>query len=235
MKVKFPKSLIVTGQKIDVSRLTKKQKGFYHRLASNLIVIKNKDRFVVGLVGGSGSGKSVATALLKNILNQITKAFYCEHITIDAYHYKNNQLKNKNLLRFKGRCDTYNTRRLFKDIKLFKNGKNILFPEYSRLIHEPVENKIKINKKKVLLLIDGLWLLNSRAAWPKIGNLIDYSIFIESDEKEARENTIRRHIHGGKNLKEAREHYQRSDAKNRKLMLRDSKRANFTIPAYWKI
>jgi pantothenate kinase len=242
-EIQFPASLQVTEQRIDLSTLTQRQRAFYLNLFSEIVDIyktTNKSRVVVGIAGPTGAGKSVVAVLLQNMAKQAGLPFALESITIDAYHYPNSYLYShfadgESLKKVKGRFDTYDARGLARDIKAFAGGERVSFPTYSRKLHDPVKDGVVVEAEKALLIVEGLWLLYDKAGWDAVGSLLDYAIFIDADREKVKESVLKRHITGGRTLKQATEHYELVDAKNSELVLTTRHKANRVIPPYYSV
>lgn len=213
----FPSSVTVTGQSLDLSRMYDAEKALYISLAKDIAHAfshSGKNRVVFGFAGVSGAGKSTLTAIVKELLK--TESFRTEQLSIDAYHYTNKALGEKNLLTHKGRYDTYDVDLLIKDLSQFKDGDPVHFPEYSRNIHEPVQQggSVWSQSESGILLLEGLWLLYTEGTWVQIKDFIDVSYFVEVDAKQAEERTVARHIRGGRPEKDAELFYTESDMIN---------------------
>ncbi|MDP3963504.1 MAG: hypothetical protein Q8Q39_03335 [bacterium] len=241
--IRFPKIIEVTDQKIDISAMTDLQKEFYTDLFREVVSVyesKNRPRVIVGLVGPTGSGKSVIAALFKELSKQIPLPFNFETIGIDAFHFANDYLRAQKsesgtLKDNKGRFDTYDVVKLSKALESFSAGQKVSFPVYSRKTHDPVENGITINQDRVLLFVEGLWLLYDRHGWERIGSYLDFSIFIEADADAVREKVIKRHAKGGRSFEDALRYYDAVDAKNFNFVMQTKSSANKIISAYYKI
>jgi putative kinase len=241
--MEFPASLQVTEQPVDLSALSTRQKDFYANLFSEMVEIyqaKQKPRVVLGVAGPTGAGKSVVAVLFKELAKQVDLPFVLESITMDAYHFPNQFLlshfaEGVSLKQVKGRFDTYDAAALARDLRAFSAGRRVSFPTYSRKLHEPVKDGIVVEAGRVLLIVEGLWLLYDRAGWENIGPLLDYSIFIEADVAGAREPVLRRHMMGGRTREDALRHYELVDASNSALVLTTKHKATQVIPAYYSI
>src|ERR1039458_551102 len=204
--IKFPASLQVTEQDIDLSSLTQRQRDYYVHFFSEVVEIykaRNKSRVVLGIAGATGAGKSVVAVLLQNLARQAGLPFAVESVTIDAYHYPNSFLcshfaDGESLKKVKGRFDTYDAKELAGDLAAFAAGETVSFPTYSRKLHDPVKNSLVVEARKALLIVEGLWLLYDQGGWEAVGPLLDYSIFIDGDKARARESVLKRHIAGGR-------------------------------------
>jgi pantothenate kinase len=233
----------VTEQEIDISTLTDAQKQFYLNLFDEMAGIyrfKKIPRVIIGVAGPTGAGKSVITALFKEIAKQRTLPFLFETVSIDAYHYPNEFLSShasgdQPLKEVKGRYDTYNVKKLAEDLKAFASGNEVSLPEYSRKLHNPVENTITIGCKEALLVVEGLWLLYEKDGWEMISPLLDSVFFIESDKEKSKESVVRRHVMGGRTYAEAEKYYNEVDGRNFDLVMATKSRANKVIPPYYSI
>lgn len=239
-EINFPTSLDITGQHIDISFLSDKQKQFYVDLLREIVLIyknKQKSRVVIGFVGPSGSGKSTVVELLKVISKQVSIPFNIETTGIDAYSFPNTYLlshleNGRSLKDFKGRHDTYNVKKLEQDLLSFAKGEKINLPIYSRVMHNPVENSFQIEDENVLLLIEGLWILSDKSNWDKIATKINYSFFILINKDEAKELTIKRHVAGGRTLEDSVTYYDSVDAVNFEEVMHVKERADKIIPSF---
>ncbi len=239
--LKFPETVRVTDQKIDTSILNDEQRTKYVELFKQVIEIyesAQKPRAVIGLVGPTGSGKSVIAALFKQFAQQLALPFRFETIGIDAFHYPNsyllsNKVSGKPLKNFKGRFDTYNVAKLSAALKDFKEGKTVSLPEYSRKTHDPVENNITISEQKTLLLVEGLWLLFNKNGWQYVRENLDYSFFLDAQKDVVRDSVIQRHMNGGRTANEASAYYDEVDTENFNLVMSTQREAQKIIPSYF--
>lgn len=243
-RVLFPSSVSVTGQEINISSLTNTQKQFYINLFMELLELylsKQKPRMIVGLAGPAGSGKSVITAIFHEIAKQLQLPFRFETVGIDAFHYRNDFLlkhttNGKPLKANKGRFDTYDVSKLTKALLDFSAWKEVSLPVYSRKTHDPIEDAIVIKKgEPALLIIEGLWILYDKDGWENVGKLLDFSIFIETDNEKVRQGVLERHVRGGRTLEDASAYYEANEAKNFDLIIHTKDKADKVIHSYYDI
>jgi hypothetical protein len=235
--------LMVTEQAIDISGFTKPQKDFYLNLFWETVGIYEavgKPRVVVGLAGPTGAGKSVVAVLFQELARQARLPFAFAAVTIDAYHFPNRHLLSHfsdglPLKQVKGRFDTYDVPALAKDLRSFAAGENVAFPAYSRKLHDPVPDQIRVETSAVLLLVEGLWLLSDRGDWPQIRPLLDFCYFIDADKEYTRPAVLKRHLTGGRTLESATKHYDEVDGRNSDWVLQDRPKANKVIPPYYLV
>jgi len=223
--MELPKKVTVTEQDIDISWLTEKQKMYYKNLAERLIELYGKfgkARVVFSISGPSGSGKSVTLAILAQIIKNDVCDFALYTVGLDAFHYPNKHLSEKNLRDVKGRFDTYDVEKLKEKLHDFVSGNEVRLPIYSRKLHEPVEDKVIVDERRVLLLIEGLWFLRNDDVWKNMRKYLSYNFFVSGNETEMRTNTIKRHVAGGRSAENAEKFFDISDYKNTQEILTNS-------------
>jgi pantothenate kinase len=244
IEAQFPTSVIVTEQEIDLTHLSEKQKEYYRNLAERFVEIYRNSgawRFVVGIGGASGSGKSVTAEILRNLISQLHSDFTVCTADIDAFHYRNEHLQNtegydgKKLHTVKGRHDTYDTGSLAHKLGEFVSGKNVAFPTYSRKAHEPVQDCYVPSEEKTLMILAGLWLLYDHPAWEAVREHIGYTFMIQGDPEKMRHHTVRRHMRGGKSKEEAELFYATSDHMNLQELERKSVEPDEILPHHEEI
>jgi|SRR3989344_1729552 len=196
---------------------------------------KHTPRVVVGLMGPTGSGKSLTAAVLAEVAQQIPNPFEFHTLGIDAYHFTNEYLHHSDLKERKGMPDTYDNAQLAEDILRFRAGETVSFPSYSRATHDPVPHAHTIKNQDALLLIEGLWLKYDKGGWEQIGPLLDFSIFIDAEKEHVRDAVIARHIRGGRSAADAAAYYDSVDASNFDAVLLSKQRADMVVPAYYKL
>jgi putative kinase len=240
-KLTFPTRVVVTDQVIDTSTLPPKKRQAFIGLFQHLVELyqaAGASRYIVGLVGPTGSGKSVIASLFDHFASQLELPFRFASLGIDAYHFPNaylnaHMIDGAAMKTFKGRYDTYDVAKLAKALTAFRTGQTISFPVYSRAAHDPVGDMIDIPDEKVLLLLEGLWLLHESPQWRQIRSLIDHSIFIEASKGAVRQAVIKRHVEGGRSVDNASRYYDTVDTNNFDLVMKTKERADEIIQSYF--
>lgn len=234
---------MVTEQTIDISGFTPRQKAFYLELFWETVGIyrsAGKPRVAIGMAGPTGAGKSVVAVLFKELAKPARLPFTFESVTIDAYHFPNRFLLSHfadgvPLKQVKGRFDTYDVAALARDLKAFAAGADVAFAAYSRKLHDPVPDQIRVEAPAALLLVEGLWLLSDLGDWGRIRLLLDFCYFIDADKERTRQSVIKRHLTGGRTLESAMKHFEDVDGRNSDLVLKTRQKANKVIPPYYQI
>jgi putative kinase len=240
-KIAFPESVVVTDQVVDTSTLEPETRQAFIGLFQHVVGLYRAvgvPRYVIGLAGPTGSGKSVIASLFDHFASQLKPPFRFASVGIDGYHFTNEYLKAHTvdgapMKAVKGRHDTYDVEKLAKALIAFRAGRSVKFAVYSRAAHDPVEDMIDVSEDNVLLLLEGLWLLHESPQWERIRPLMNHTIFIEAAKDEARAGVIRRHVTGGRSFDDASNYYDTVDANNFDLIMKTRHRADEVIPSYY--
>jgi uridine kinase len=158
--------------------------------------------FLIGITGGSGSGKTTISSVLCEKLAP-NAAFLSE----DNYYLDiaaNSQFDASNF-----DFDTPSIRdhkTLHQDLSNFKKGNSIAHPNYDFAKHKRSDAKTEISSKK-FLIIEGTHILHD----PKIRKLLNLKIFIHTDEELRFSRRLERDINErGRTAQSVYEQYEKS-------------------------
>lgn len=133
------------------------------------------DCIIIGIAGGTGSGKSTFTNRLRDRFG--------DNITV-IYH--DNYYKRHDDIPFEERKklnydhpDALETDLLIEHIKRLRNGESIECPVYDYTVHNRSDKTVRIDPRKIIL-IEGSLLL----ADPRLRSLLDIKIYVEADADE---------------------------------------------------
>lgn len=134
---------------------------------------KNKEKaIVIGIAGGTGSGKSTLINAIKNEFN--------DEITIISHDY---YYKAHNELTFEERKhlnynhpNSFDTDLMVGHIKTLVDGKSIERPLYDFTIHNRVDDTVTLNSAKVII-VEGILIFENE----ELRNLFDIKVFIDTD------------------------------------------------------
>jgi len=191
---------------------------------------KNK-RFLLGITGVPGAGKSTLADLLMKNVNATLKEESAIVIPMDGYHYHNDILVETGLLPLKGVPQTFDAQRfvmLIKEIASAKTEK-LYCPSYDRALHNPVEGSIVIEDKHKIVIVEGNYLLLDTYPWNELADLFDESWFIETPLTTTKERLINRHVLTGRSVEEALSKISSTDAPNAELIIQTRHRATKVI------
>ena len=187
-------------------------------------------RIFVFLAAPPACGKSTLALFLECLSKGSIQA-----LGMDGFHYPNAYLDTHTMkegerevpLRLrKGAPQTFDKDLLCRKIEAGKMYDN-LWPSYSRKIHDPIEDQIKLTKS--IILLEGNYLLLDTLGWQHVKDEADDTVFIDTDPTVLRERLIERKVKGGCSLADAIAFYEESDAKNVELVLKHHHQANIHL------
>jgi uridine kinase len=147
---------------------------------------KNKQPLVIGIAGGSGSGKTtVATEILHSVGEEI--ASYIPH---DAYYKDLRELpeNQRKAINF-DHPNSLDTGLMTEHIRTLIAGKSINLPIYDFTTHTRTEEFIPIPPKPVIL-VEGILIFTDH----DLRNLFDVKLFVDTDSDIRLIRRIRRDI-----------------------------------------
>jgi uridine kinase len=133
----------------------------------------NKDSIVIGIAGGSGSGKStVADVILKGV--GVNRIAFLQH---DAYYkeFKDLPLNQRIQTNF-DHPDSLETDLLIQHIIQLKSGQPVELPIYDFTTYTRTNNTILVKPRRVIL-VEGILLFVE----PNLRKLFDVKIFVDTD------------------------------------------------------
>ena len=145
--------------------------------------MKNKP-YVIGIAGGSGSGK---TFFLNCFLNHFKTDEICL-ISQDDYYIPVGELtQEQNKLHNFDLPNAIDDKQFFTDIQKILNGETIYKKAY-KFNKKNAEQEILEIKPASILIIEGLFILH----YPEIASLLNLKIFIQAQEEVALQRRIKR-------------------------------------------
>lgn len=147
----------------------------------------NKKPFVIGIAGGSGSGK---TFFLKCFLNHFKDNEVCL-VSQDDYYFRvaHNMTAEENKLYNFDVPSTIDNEQFLADISKLINGETVFQKEYT-FNNPKAETKLLEIRSAQIVIVEGLFILHFK----EIANLIDLKIFIDTDEEIALQRRLKRDL-----------------------------------------
>lgn len=129
--------------------------------------------FVIGIAGGTGSGKTTFTETLVDMFK--------DDVTVIHHDNYYNVLDH---LSYEERCkvnydhpDSFETELMVEHIRKLKNGESIEEPVYDFTIHNRDKSKTITLEPTKILIIDGILVLENK----ELCDLMDLKIFVDTD------------------------------------------------------
>ena len=179
---------------------------------------------IIGIAGGSGSGK---TTVVKKIISSLPPNSVSV-ISQDAYYRNNAHLSAEKRAKINfDHPSSIEFRLLTKHIEELKEGKTIGMPIYSYLTCTRAEETIPVEPKKVVI-VEGILIL----ANPRLRKLLDVKVYVDADADDRLMRIIWRDIEErGRSFKEVLDHYDRFVKPMHLLFIDSNKRyADIIIP-----
>ena len=154
---------------------------------------------IIGIAGGTGSGKSTFTNRLK--------AYFGDRITV---MYRDNYYRPHGDLPFEERQkinydhpDSLETDLLIEHLKALREGKAIDCPTYDFAHHTRAKKIVRVEPSRVII-VEGILILQD----PRLRDLFDIKIFVEADADERILRRVTRDIkERGRSLENIMEQY----------------------------
>ena len=130
---------------------------------------------IIGIAGGSGSGKSTFTNRIKQYFGDDVAVIY--H---DNYYRRQDGIPFEQRVKVNyDHPDSLETDLMIKHLEALKNGIAVDCPVYDYSMHNRSDKTIHIEPKKIILA-EGILLLED----PRLRNMMDIKIYVEADADE---------------------------------------------------
>lgn len=173
--------------------------------------VANGERYILGITGAPGSGKStVAEGLVDRIGPELAVL-----VSMDGFHLANRVLIDLDRRGRKGAFDTYDVpgyaalldRIRHQSLLDRVDGKTpvVYGPEFRREIEEPIGSAVAVRPGVPLVVTEGNYLLLDKGGWPSATRNLDEVWFLAPDSELRMSRLIRRHRQFGRDEQEAME------------------------------
>lgn len=130
------------------------------------------DVMVIGIAGGTGSGKTTLT-------NRLKERFGSQVSVV----YHDNYYKAHDDMPYEERCklnydhpDSFDTDLLVRDLKLLRAGQAIDCPTYDYTVHNRAQETLRVEPARVII-VEGILIFQSQA----LRDLMDIKLFVDTD------------------------------------------------------
>lgn len=142
-----------------------------------------KKPFVIGIAGGSGSGKTTFAKRLKERFPDQIAMVSCDNYYLARQDMPLEERKLQNY----DSPEAFEFDLMIGQIQALKEGKDILCPVYDFTLHTRSPEVVSIQAKPVII-IDGILIFSE----PKLRELMDMRIYVETDADERILRRVRR-------------------------------------------
>ena len=130
------------------------------------------DTMVIGIAGGTGSGKTTLTVRLKEKFGEDVSVLY-----YDNYYKSHSDMpfEERKKLNY-DHPDAFDTQRMVEDLKALCRGETIQSPTYDYTIHDRSDVTVEVRPTKVVI-VEGILIFENQA----LRDLMDIKIFVDTD------------------------------------------------------
>ncbi len=186
-------------------------------------------RFVLGLVGAPGIGKSTLAGYL---VDQAADEAPTGLFTMDGFHLAHEVLALRGDVARKGAPETFDASGFVALLRRLRaRDESIVWaPDYQRDLHNAVAAAVSVPRSLPFLVTEGNYLLLDDGPWAQVRGLLDEVWFVEGDEDLRVRRLTERHVRHGRSREVALDRALNGvDAENAALVKSTRERADVVV------
>jgi pantothenate kinase len=193
----------------------------------NNLLQSGTERFLLGIMGKPGSGKSTFTKYLKNKSNRDLVSI----VPMDGFHLSNRILKELGRSDRKGAPDTFDVEGFVALLRRIRSESesDIYYPVFNRSMEESIAAQGVITPKTRLVIVEGNYLLHDQSGWEQVRELLHETWMIDIDNDKRIARLISRHVSFGRDPESAKLWAKGSDEANANLIEGSAHKADFIV------
>ncbi len=130
---------------------------------------------IIGIAGGTGSGKTTLTDILKNKFSEKVSVVY--H---DSYYKRNDSISFEERKKINYDSPTaFDTDMMIEDLKKLREGETIFCPVYDYTVHNRSDEVRRVDPADVII-VEGILVFQNE----ELRKLMDIKIFVDTDADE---------------------------------------------------
>lgn len=184
---------------------------------------EGRDRYLFGIVGPPGSGKST-------IASTIARELGAPIAPMDGFHLPNRILDERGLRGVKGAPETFAAHEFADAVGRLRAGtEDVRIPDFDRTVDEPRPDRILLRSSDRIIIVEGNYLLLDRDPWSRLHDDLDAVGYVDIDPEVRIARLIARHIRFGKSPEAATTFVHESDERNTEVIEATRHRADLLI------
>ncbi len=184
---------------------------------------EGRDRYLLGIVGPPGSGKST-------VAQRLGRTIGAPVVVMDGFHRSNVELDALGLRGVKGAPETFASRAFVELVRRLRGpDSDVWCPSFDRMIDEPVPDQVRVGAEHRVVVVEGNYLLLDQPPWRELSELFDAVVYLDVADDVRVRRLVDRHVEFGKTREEASEFVERSDAANARLIEASRLRATLVV------
>jgi pantothenate kinase len=183
-------------------------------------VDRSPDRFLLGITGPPGAGKSTFAAVVERRVNAERERGFAAVLPMDGFHLSNRELEALGLRSVKGAPETFDVDGFVRLLERVRrdSASTLLWPAFERETERTVPGAITIASTTRLVVIEGNYLLLDRPGWREVRPLLDEVWYVDAPRDVLRERLLARALAGDRTEAESISKVDTSDLRNADLV-----------------
>jgi pantothenate kinase len=172
-------------------------------------------RWLIGITGAPGAGKSTLAAFLAELLGARGA-----HVPMDGFHLADVELVRQGLRDRKGAPETFDAFGYAALLGRLREGRGhtVYAPGFDRDLEQPLAGAIAVPPEVEVVVSEGNYLLVDRPGWREVRAALDEVWHVQVDEEVRTERLVGRHVEFGKAPAAAQAWVDRVDGPNAALV-----------------
>ncbi len=169
-------------------------------------------RYLFGIAGPPGSGKSTIAATLAHELG-------APIAPMDGFHLPNRTLEQRGLRGVKGAPETFAAHEFADAVRRLRAAtEDVLIPDFDRIVDDPRPDRIRLHSSDTIIIVEGNYLLLDRDPWSTLRDCLDAVGYVDIDPEVRIARLIARHTQFGKTPEAAATFVRESDERNTEII-----------------
>ncbi|KAL3159517.1 hypothetical protein ABBQ38_009935 [Trebouxia sp. C0009 RCD-2024] len=196
-------------------------------------------KYIVGIAGAPGSGKSTTAHAVCAKINSMRPRLDKHHVAVvvgmDGFHYTRAQLDEfpdpDEAHARRGAYWTFDGMAFVRKMQEICAEGEAMLPSFDHGVGDPVPNAVQVIPQNKIVLVEGNYLLLDVPPWGQLQKIFDETWYIDCDIDAAMQRVLARQIGHGRSPDVAKWRVQNNDRQNAIMVADTSPRADLLVPS----